>query len=124
MAVVIFDNAEMEDMLQSPDGLVGVYINGLAVQMGYAARAQAPAKSPENESWMPAKSTSYPSAKWPVPAGGLKSSIKSVFGYNKAGQMYGGVNAAYGPTLFLSRPARQIHRQYAFMTDALYEVAL
>lgn len=124
MAVVIFDNTEMDDMLRSPDGLVGRYINGLAVQMGFAARAKAPSKSPENESWLPAKSTSYPSAKWPTPEGGLRSSIKSVFGYNKAGNMYGGVNAAYGPTFFLTRPARQIHREYTFMTDALYEVAL
>lgn len=124
MAVVLLDSAAMDDMLQSPDGLVGTYINGLAVQMGYAARAGAPSKAPENESWHPAKSTSYPSAKWPEPAGGLKASIKSVLGYNKAGQLYGGVNAAYGPTFFLTRPARQIHRQYTFMTDALYGAVL
>ena len=114
----------MDDMLHSPDGLVGRYINGLAIQAGYAARALAPAKQPENESWMPLKSTSYPSARYPDPEGGLKASIKSVFGYNKAGNMYGGVNAAYGPTLFLARPARQLHRQYTFMTDALYGLAL
>jgi hypothetical protein len=38
--------------------------------------------------------------------------------------MYGGVNVAYGPTLFLTRPAKQIHEEYTFMTDALYGVAL
>lgn len=121
---VYLDEAEMDDMLHSPDGLVGVYINGLAIQAGYAARALAPAKSPHNESWIPAKSTSYPSLKFPDPADGLRASIKSVFGYNKAGNMYGGVNVSYGPTLFLTRPARQIHREYTFMTDALYGVAL
>ena len=123
MAVQL-DEAAMDDMLHSPDGLVGTYINGLAIQMGYAARAGAPAKSPQNESWMPVKSTSYPSLKYPSPEGGLRASIKSVFGYTKAGNMYGGVNAAYGPTLFLTKPAKQIHRVYTFMTDALYGVAL
>jgi hypothetical protein len=122
MAVQL-DEAAMEDMLHSPDGLVGVYINGLAVQMGFAARAGAPARAPQNESWIPAKSTSYPSLKFPDTET-LRASIKSVFGYNKAGNMYGGVNVVYGPTLFLTRPARQIHREYLFMTDALYGVAL
>lgn len=123
MAVTLnLDETELEDMLQSPDGLVGRYINGLSIQMGNAARSGAPAKSPLNESWHPAKSTSYPSAKWPGQT--LRESIHAVFKYNKAGQMYGGVNAAYGPTLFLTKPARQIHREYTFMTDALYEVAL
>lgn len=119
---VHLDEAAMEDMLHSPDGLVGTYIAGLGVQAAAIARAMAPAKDPRNESWHPLKSTSYPSIEHPGLM--LKATIKQAFGYTKDGQMYGGVNVAYGPTLFLTRPAKQIHHEYTFMTDALYGVAL
>jgi hypothetical protein len=121
MAVQI-DEAAMEDMLTSPDGLVGRYIQGLGIQAAAIAAAMAPTKSPKNESWHPAKSSSYPSIPWPGLT--LKASVRPAFGYTKGGQMYGGVNVNYGPTLFLTRPAKQIHHTYTFMTDALYGVAL
>jgi hypothetical protein len=121
MAVQI-DEAVMEDMLHSPDGLVGRYIMGLGIQAAAIAAAMSPVKKPQNESWHPAKSTSYPSVRYPGLV--LKASIHPAFGYAKSGQMYGGVNVAYGPTLFLTRPAKQIHEEYTFMTDALYGVAL
>jgi hypothetical protein len=121
MAVQI-DEAAMDDMLHSPDGLVGRYILGLGVQAAAIAKAMAPTKSPRNESWHPAKSTSYPSIEFPGLT--LSASIRPAFGYSSNGAMYGGVNVNYGPTLFLTRPARQIHHVYTFMTDALYGVAL
>jgi hypothetical protein len=121
MAVTI-DEAAMDDMLHSPDGLVGRYIQGLGIQAAAIAAAAAPAKQARNESWHPDKSTSYPSIPWPGLT--LRASIRPAFGYTKSGAMYGGVNVNYGPTLFLTRPARQIHHTYTFMTDALYGVAL
>jgi hypothetical protein len=123
MAVrVDIDEAELDDMLHSPDGLVGHYIQGLGIQAAAIARAMAPRKDLKNMSWSPAKSTSYPSIEFPGLT--LVSSINAAFGYNKAGNMYGGVNVNYGPTLFLTKPAKQIHHEYAFMTEALYGVAL
>lgn len=119
---VHLDEAAMDDMLHSPDGLVGVYIHGLGVQAAAIAAAMAPTKSARNESWSPAKSTSYPSVEYPGLL--LKASVKPAFGYTKSGNMYGGVNVNYGPTLFLTKPAKQIHHEYTFMTDALYGVAL
>jgi hypothetical protein len=119
---VQLDEAEMEDMLQSPDGLVGRYIAGLGIQAAAIAKAMAPRKDLRNESWHPTKSTSYPSIPWPGLT--LAASIHPAFGFTKGGSMYGGVNVNYGPTLFLTRPARQIHHINLFMTVALYSVAL
>jgi hypothetical protein len=119
---VDIDEAAMDDMLHSPDGLVGKYIAGLGIQAAAIARAMAPRKELHNMSWSPAKSTSYPSIEFPGLT--LEASIKPAFGYNKTGNMYGGVNVNYGPTLFLTKPAKQVHHEYAFMTEALYGVAL
>lgn len=120
---VRLDEAAMEDMLHSEDGLVGRYIRGLGIQAAAIAKALAPERKARNMSWSQSKSTSYPSVKWPGQL--LKSSVHAAFGYSKTGQMYGGVNAAYGPTLFLTKPAEQIHTgRSLFMTDALDSVAL
>lgn len=124
MAVrLVLNDAAMEDMLHSEDGLVGRYIRGLGIQAAAIAKAAAPTRKARNASWNPAKSTSYPSVKYPGTL--LKASVHAAFGYGKAGNMYGGVNVAYGPTLFLTKPAEQIHSgRSLFMTDAIDSVAL
>jgi hypothetical protein len=123
-STVHIDEAAMEDMLHSPDGLVGVYIMGLSIQAAAQAKAQAPLKDAANESWNPAKSTSYPSLKYPGPF--LKSSVRTQFGYTPGGKMYGGAQAVYGPTFFLEEGGGRYGRARKdhFLTTALYEVAL
>jgi hypothetical protein len=121
---VQLDEAAMEELLHSPTGMVGRYIMGLSIQMAAQARALAPLRDPSNASWVPAKSTSYPSAKYPGPF--LKPSVKPQFGYTGAGNMYGGVQAAYGPTLFLEEGGGRYGHAIRdhFLTHSLYDVAL
>lgn len=119
---VNLDMAAVEDMLNSPDGPVGTTILELAEQATSIAKLNAPLQKPWNWSWSARKSTSYVTRSVGYLKGGIRvTGIK----LNKVGQIYSGVNAPYGPTLFLQQPARQIHSMdYMFMSVALNSVVL
>jgi hypothetical protein len=111
----------LEDLLNSPDGPVGGVIAALSMEATDIAKAAAPLQKPSSHSWSFAKSTSY----MPWSTTYLKVNVRwSGFRFNGFGQMYSGVNAPYGPTLFLERPADQLHRKYPFLSTALYTVEL
>lgn len=112
-----------EELLNSPDGPVGVLIEELSQKATEIARAAAPVMERHNYSrWGKVFDERYQYG----PPGHTKGDIRVHFpAFNKLGQLYGGVNAPYGPTLFLEHPARQIHSvQYMFMTEALNGVEL
>jgi hypothetical protein len=104
-------------MLNGPDGLVGRFLQEESLKMAAAARLAAPLQKPWNYSWGPG-STSY----MPRSQGYLKSTVAPHMGYTRDRVIYGGVNAAYGPTLFLEKPADQLHHSYPFLSDTLYSV--
>lgn len=113
---VKLDPDALEELLNSPDGPVGVVIDELSGEAATIARALAPIMA---------------RTKWSLlrqygPPGVTKASVrKSGFRWNSLGQLYSGVNVNYGPTLFLQRPARQIHTtQYMFLSQALDAVEL
>lgn len=116
---VNWDEAALEDLLHSIDGPVGQFLTEKAESMADLVKADAPLQKPQNWSWGK-NSTSY----MPRSFGYLKASVRPKVGYTKDGTLYGGVNAFYGPTLFLERPARQMHHVYPFMSDALYSVTI
>lgn len=116
---VNFNDAALYDLIHALDGPVGKFLTEKAEAMAQVAKAAAPVQKPQNWSWGK-NSTSY----LPRSFGYLKSSVRPKVGYTKDGTLYGGVNAAYGPTLFLERPARQMHRIYPFMSSALYSVTI
>jgi hypothetical protein len=119
---VHLDEAAIEDMLNSPDGPVGAVIEELSDKAAAIAREAAPVMKPENFShW-----GKYYDPRFQYgPPGRTKARVRSSFPrYNDQGQLYGGVNVPYGPTLFLERPARQIRGDYRFMTAALDGVEL
>lgn len=120
---VILDDAAIHDMLNAADGPVGFVIDELSVRATEFAKLKAPVQKPENWSWGFAKSTSYE----PRSVGYLKGAIHEHFpGYNGAGQLYGGVNAPLGPTMYLQYGGgRHGHaRLNRFMTEALDELEL
>jgi hypothetical protein len=120
--LVHIDDRALDDLLHSPDGLVGVYVEGLSIQMAAQAKALAPVMDRSNFSSFGKKMNERFQY---GPPGFTKARTHSQFGYDKAGNMYGGVAAPYGPTLFLEQPARQLHgNRRAFLTDSLYDVAL
>lgn len=119
MADVKWDEAAIEDMLHSMDGPVGRFLAEKSLEMAAIAKAAAPLQQPKNWSWG-RNSSSY----MPRSFGYLKNSVTPHMGYTKSGKLYGGVNATYGPTLFLERPADQLHHVYPFMSLALYSVTV
>jgi hypothetical protein len=108
---------EIEDMLNGPDGPVAVVIDELGHKAAELATALAPVMKPWNHWGHGAYNPYYQYG----PPGATKKSVRaSGLRYNNSGQLYSGVNVNYGPTLFLERPARQIHSDvYKFMTEAL-----
>lgn len=110
------DPAMLRDLLDSPDGPVGLVIEELSAKASEVARALAPVMRRRH----------FDPLHQYGPPGETKASVRSSFPrFNRLGQIYGGVNVHYGPTLFLERPARQIRTtDYMFMSDALNAVAL
>jgi hypothetical protein len=117
LGVVNWDETDLEDVLNSPDGLVGKYLEEKSEAMYQVALGAAPVQKPANFSWGK-RSDSY----MPDSMGFLKSNIRPHVGYTTKGTLFAGVNAPYGPTLFLEKPARQLHRAYPFLSLALYSV--
>jgi hypothetical protein len=111
---------ELEDMLNTPEGLVGEFLTELMMKMATVAKAGAPIQKPQNFSWGKKYSTSY----MPWSGGYTKAHTVPHMGYTKGGHLFGGVNAPYGPTLFLEKPARQLKHSYPFMTTALYSLSI
>lgn len=103
--------ALLEELLNSPDGPVGIVIDELSERATVIARTLAPVLSRKYQ------------PKWMYgPPGATKSSVrKSGFRFNSLGQMYSGVNVNLGPTLFLQYPASQYHgsNRWMFMSHAL-----
>lgn len=115
MADIKWDDVALEELLNSPDGPVGQYLTEKMMEMTAIATAAAPLQKPQNWSWG-RRSSSY----MPRSMGYLKSNIRPHMGYTQKGTLFGGTNAPYGPTLFLEKPADQLHHSYPFMTLALY----
>lgn len=110
------DPAQLDDLLNSPDGPVGVLIEELAQKAAEIARTAAPVM----------RGRRFNPLYQYGPPGETKKSVRwSGFRFNNLGQIYSGVNANYGPTLYLEKPARQVTPGvYAFMTTALNGVEL
>src|SRR5579859_4787786 len=101
------------------DGPVGRFLAAKAAEMAALAVAEAPLQQRKNWSWG-RHSTSY----IPRSLGYLKGSVTPHMGYTRGGTIFGGVNAAYGPTLFLEKPADQMHHAYPFLSTALYAATM
>jgi hypothetical protein len=117
VADINLDEAALEFLLNSPDGPVGELLAEMAGKATEIAKAAAPVMSPATMSWG-RNSTSY------GPPGFTKERTRSHMGYTKGGTLFSGVNAPYGPTLFLERPARQLHYPRLFLSTALWTVEL
>ena len=119
MVDVRWDEEAIYRLINDLDGPVGRYLAEKVAQMTALVLAAAPLQKPKNFSWG-RNSTSY----MPRSLGYLKGSVRPHMGYTMKGQLFGGVNAAYGPTLFLEKPADQLHEKIPFMSSALYAVTL
>ena len=116
---VQWDDAALWDLLQGVDGPVGQWLTEAVSTLTAVVETAAPVQKRQNWSWG-RNSTSY----MPRSLGYLKGTVRPVIGYTKGGQLFGGVNAAYGPTLFLEEGGgRYGHaRHIPFMSTSLYAV--
>lgn len=122
-AGVFLNPVALEELLNSPTGPVGEVTAELSEKAAEVASALAPVMKQRNYwHW----GSYFNPVRQYGPPGETRRSVRwSGFRFNALGQMYSGVNVNYGPTLFLERPARQIHStEYMFMTDALNAVTL
>lgn len=117
MADIQWDDAALDDLLNSIDGPVGKFITEKTAEMTALAEIGAPLQKRKNWSWG-RDSTSY----LPRSFGYLKSTVRPVIGYTKGGHLYGGTNAAWGPVLFLQYGGGRYGRaeRIPFMSSALY----
>jgi hypothetical protein len=107
---VIWDDKEIYDLLNSADGPVGQLILELS------ERAAAVATSVVRVRTGRGGSTARP-------PGFTKASIKVHFpAWGTLGLIYGGVNAAADPTIFLEYPAEQMKHAYPFLTTGLFSL--
>lgn len=111
-AQFIMDDASLEDLLNGIDGPVGMMLLEVSEKMAAYAKGAAPVLKPENIWTASDRYGEYP--------GYTKDNTHSKIGYGKSGKLYGGVNAPMGPTLFLEKPAKQLHHTYPFLSSSIY----
>lgn len=108
------DDAAITALLTDPAGPVGELIAELSGQAAAVARIVVHVRpgTPRSGAWS-ARSTARP-------PGFTRASIR-VHGpvIGSGGGLYGGVNAAADPAVFLEYPAEQMYESYPFLTTAL-----
>jgi hypothetical protein len=115
-----WDHAAIDDLLNSVDGPVGQMVAELSAQAAAVARTVVPVRDGSvRDRRRRAGRTSNAR-----PPGFTKASIH-VHGplRGSLGGVYGGVNAAADPTVFLEYPAEQMDRSYPFLTTGLESLA-
>lgn len=113
---VRLDDLAIEALLSDADGPVGRYMYAVSQRMAIIAKSAAPVMKGKN--YWTARSNAV------RPAGTTRASVHSVFGYDDVGQPFAGVNALANPSIFLEKPASQMHRRYPFLTLALDPMVL
>jgi hypothetical protein len=107
---VIWDDKAVFDLLNSADGPVGELILELSERAAAVAKAVVRVRT-QRGGWTAR------------PPGFTKASIKVHFpAWGSLGLLYGGVNSAADPTIFLEYPAEQMHQAYPFLTTGLFSL--
>lgn len=113
---VRLDDLEIHALLSDADGPVGRYMYEISKKMEAIAKRAAPVMKGRN--YWTARSNAV------RPPGTTRASVHSVWGYDDVGQPFAGINALANPSIFLEKPAEQMHRKYPFLTLALDPVVL
>jgi hypothetical protein len=112
-----WDEAALEDLLDSMDGPVGKFIWELSVRAA-AIAAEAVHVRPGT----PASATTGRTSN-ARPPGYTKARIRPHLARGAmTGKLYGGINAPADPAIFLEMPADQMHKTYPFLTTGVYSL--
>lgn len=110
---VHLDEGAIGLFLNDPAGPVGDLLFDMATEGSQLARGLAPVR--EGNVWNEETTTAR------VP-GFTKASIHAKRGVSAEGGLYGSFNVAADPGIFLSYPAKQLHRTWIFMKTALWSI--
>jgi hypothetical protein len=113
---VHLDHDAVYEMLNDPDGMVGHMQLELSEQAADVARGAVHVRPGTPRSRAGRNSTARP-------PGFTKADIRVHMDIGEWG-LYGGVNAAADPTVYLEDPARQMYRPYPFLTTGLDSLEL
>lgn len=113
---VYLDDIAIDALLADSDGPVGRYMYEISRRMVIVAKRAAPVMRGRN--YWTSRSNAI------RPPGTLRASIHAVHGYDDAGQPYAGVNALANPSIFMEKPASQLHYPRHFLTLALNPMVL
>lgn len=114
---VDWDEAALDDLLNSVEGPVGMLIAELSLRAAVVATTVVHVRP-----GTPASATTGATSN-ARPPGFTKANIRPhgpVIGTR--GGLYGGVNAPADPSIFLEMPAEQMHREYPFLTTGLWSL--
>lgn len=115
--VIKWHEARLREELNSIDGPVGRFIMEVSAEAAQIARAVVRVRQVPGTRRTRAGRGSTARA-----PGFLKGDIRTHIARGSLGGLYGGVNAAADPGLYLEYPASQMHRKYPFLTTALDEI--
>lgn len=118
MAEVTWDEAALDDLLNSLTGPVGQFIAELSLRASVVAASVVHVLPGTSRSgYWNEKSTAV------RPPGTTKASIRPHLARgSRTGHLYGGVNALAAPSIFLEHPARQMYETYPFLTTGLWSL--
>jgi hypothetical protein len=114
---IIWDEAALEDLLDSMDGPVGRFIWELSVRAAAIATEVVHVRP-----GTPASATTGRTSNAYSP-GYTRARIRPHLAKGAlTGGLYGGVNAPYSPSTWLETPAEQMHKTYPFITTGVYSL--
>jgi hypothetical protein len=115
---VNLNESSIDAFLNDPAGPVGDLLETMADKGSAIARGLAPVR--EGDLWNNSATRSSNAR----PPGYTKASIHGKRGVSRQGNLYGSVNAAADPTIFLEYPAQQMHEKRPFLTTALWSITV
>ena len=114
---VEWDEKAIDDLLNSVEGPVGMFIADLSVRATIVATAVVHVRPGTASSATTGKNSDA------RPRGFTKASIRPHLARSaRTGHLYGGVNAPADPAIFLEKPAEQEHDKYPFLTTGLWSL--
>jgi hypothetical protein len=117
MADIRWDDAAIDDLLNSEFGPVGQLIAELSSRAALVATAVVHVRP-----GTPASATTGRTSN-ARPPGFTKARIRPHLARGTVtGHLYGGVNAPADPTIFLELPASQMSREFPFLTTGLFSL--
>src|SRR5579859_4907496 len=111
MVDVNIDRVAVEEFLNDPAGPVGIFLAEAADFMAGVAKAKAPVMKGKN--YWNSRSNAV------RPPGTTKASVHSHGPFLGINGLYASANALADPSIFLEKPAVQMHHEFPFLTTGL-----